>query len=107
MLLPFMLIMKEPDLGSALVLLPTGLAMMFVAGTPRRYLLRLHRRRWACWPRCFWWMSFSPRPAGRSDFAGTYQRNRLLVYFGRDYTHFAPPNATAAELQTPAQAAVR
>jgi rod shape determining protein RodA len=28
-----------------------------------------------------------------------YQRDRLLVYFGRDYTHFAPPNATTAELQ--------
>ena len=41
LLLPFVLILKEPDLGSALVLLPTGLAMLFVAGTPRRYLLRL------------------------------------------------------------------
>ena len=41
MLLPFLLIMKEPDLGSALVLLPTGLAMMYVAGTPRRYLVQL------------------------------------------------------------------
>ena len=28
-----------------------------------------------------------------------YQRDRLLVYFGRDYTHFALPNATPAELQ--------
>ena len=36
MMLPFVLILKEPDLGSALVLLPTGLVMMFVAGTPRR-----------------------------------------------------------------------
>ena len=26
---------------SALVLLPTGMAMLFVAGIPRRYLLRL------------------------------------------------------------------
>src|SRR5439155_21262678 len=34
MVLPFLLILKEPDLGSALVLLPTGLAMLFVAGTP-------------------------------------------------------------------------
>ena len=41
MLLPFVLILKEPDLGSALVLVPTGLAMMFVAGIPRRYLLQL------------------------------------------------------------------
>ena len=41
LLLPFVLILKEPDLGSALVLLPTGLMMMFVAGTPKKYLLRL------------------------------------------------------------------
>src|SRR6185437_3480406 len=41
MMLPFVLILKEPDLGSALVLIPTGLAMMFVAGTPRKYLLQL------------------------------------------------------------------
>ncbi|MGA2852758.1 MAG: FtsW/RodA/SpoVE family cell cycle protein, partial [Verrucomicrobiota bacterium] len=41
MMLPFILILKEPDLGSALVLLPTGLMMMLVAGTPRKYLLRL------------------------------------------------------------------
>src|SRR5436190_703650 len=41
MVLPFLLIMKEPDLGSALVLLPTGFAMMYAAGTPRRFLLRL------------------------------------------------------------------
>jgi len=38
MLLPFVLILKEPDLGSALVLLPVGLTMLFVAGTPRHYL---------------------------------------------------------------------
>ena len=41
LLLPFALILKEPDLGSALVLLPTGLVMMFVAGTPKSYLLKL------------------------------------------------------------------
>ena len=41
MALPFLLIMKEPDLGSALVLVPTGLIMLAVAGTPPRYLLQL------------------------------------------------------------------
>ena len=40
-MLPFVLILKEPDLGSALVLVPTGVVMMFVAGTPKRYLLKL------------------------------------------------------------------
>src|SRR6185369_2304115 len=39
--LPFLLIMREPDLGSALIFLPMGLVMMFVAGTPVRYIRRL------------------------------------------------------------------
>jgi len=40
-LLPFVLILKEPDLGSALILLPIGIVMLFVAGTPVHYLTRL------------------------------------------------------------------
>ena len=39
--LPFVLILKEPDLGSALVFLSVCLAMMFVAGVPNRFLGRL------------------------------------------------------------------
>src|SRR2546426_6521911 len=39
--LPFLLIMKEPDLGSALILLPVGLTMLYVAGVPVRYLRNL------------------------------------------------------------------
>jgi rod shape determining protein RodA len=98
MLLPAALILKEPDLGSALVLLPTGLVMMFVAGTPRQYLVKLVGAvsllaalflvDAVILPPGWWQVSMQP-----------YQRNRLLVYFGRDYTHFAPPNATPAELQ--------
>ena len=90
MLLPFVLILKEPDLGSALVLLPTGLAMLFVAGTPMRYLVRLLG---ACallatlflvdilWAPPGWWQIKLEN----------YQRQRLLVYFGAD---FAPSNAS-------------
>ena len=98
LLLPAALILKEPDLGSALVLLPTGLVMMFVAGTPKQYLLQLVGAVGlfaalflvdaVFLPPGWWQVSMQP-----------YQRNRLLVYFGRDYTHFAPPNATLAELQ--------
>jgi len=98
LLLPFALILKEPDLGSALVLLPTGLVMMFVAGTPRKYLLKLvggvgllamlFLVDMLFLPPGWWQISMQP-----------YQRDRLLVYFGRDYTHFALPNATPAELQ--------
>ncbi len=36
-----MLILKEPDLGSALVFLAISLAMMFVAGVPSRLLAGL------------------------------------------------------------------
>ena len=93
MLLPFVLILKEPDLGSALVLLPTGLAMLFVAGTPRRFLV---------------WMFATVGVLGALFVADVlfmparwqikvedYQRRRLLVYFGRDY---APPaDASRAE----------
>ena len=96
--LPFILILKEPDLGSALVLLPTGLVMMLVAGTPRRYLVRLTGVVGLLallfvtdiffLPAGWWQIPMQP-----------YQRNRLAVYFGCDYTHFAPPNATPAELK--------
>src|SRR5262249_28100321 len=40
-LLPFVLILREPDLGSALVLLPIALVMMYTAGVPVRHLRRL------------------------------------------------------------------
>jgi rod shape determining protein RodA len=98
MVLPFLLVLKEPDLGSALVLLPTGLVMMFVAGTPKRYLLKLTGTVGLLaalflvdavfLPPGWWQIPMQP-----------YQRDRLLVYFGRDYTDFAPANAKPGELQ--------
>jgi rod shape determining protein RodA len=98
MMLPFVLILKEPDLGSALVLLPTGLVMMLVAGTPRQYLIRLTGIVGLLGllfvtdefflPQGWWQIPMQP-----------YQRDRLAIYFGCDYTHFAPRNATPAELQ--------
>jgi|APCry1669193181_1035450.scaffolds.fasta_scaffold00527_6 rod shape determining protein RodA len=97
MMLPFVLILKEPDLGSALVLLPTGLVMMVVAGTPRRYLLRLL----ACVGLLgsLFVADILFAPAHWQVPMESYQRNRLLIYFGRDYKDSAPPNATPAELQ--------
>jgi rod shape determining protein RodA len=98
MMLPFLLILKEPDLGSALVLLPTGLVMMLVAGTPRRYLVRLVGAVGLLI--VLFLVDLLFLPAGRWQVPmETYQRDRLLVFFGRDYTHFAPPNATTADLQ--------
>jgi rod shape determining protein RodA len=93
MLLPFVLILKEPDLGSALVLLPAGLAMLFVAGIPRRYLV---------------WLFASVSILGAVFLADVlfmppkwqikmedYQRRRLLVYFGTEDP--PPPGASKAE----------
>ncbi|HVU08810.1 MAG TPA: FtsW/RodA/SpoVE family cell cycle protein [Verrucomicrobiae bacterium] len=97
MMLPFALILKEPDLGSALVLVPTGLMMMFVAGTPKRYLMKLVGAGSLVAALFVADILFAPPSLQIS--MQPYQRDRLLVYFGRDYTDFAPPNATPAELQ--------
>jgi len=93
MMLPFVLILKEPDLGSALVLLPTGLAMLFVAGTPRRYLLRLLGGVGILGALFLVDVLFaSPNWQIKLE---DYQRRRLLVYFGKEYT--PPPGASRAE----------
>ena len=97
--LPFALILKEPDLGSALVLLPTGLIMMYVAGTPRKYLLRLLGAVGLLAALFLADVLFMP-PGRWQITMQPYQRDRLLVYFGRDYTRFALPNATPAQLQS-------
>jgi len=92
MLVPFVLILKEPDLGSALVLLPTGLVMMMVAGTPKRYLLRLIGSVGLLAALFLADILFAP-PRWQVPMQ-SYQRQRLLVYFGAD---FAAANATKAE----------
>lgn len=97
MMLPFLLIMKEPDLGSALVLLPTGLVMMLVAGVPRAYLLKLVGIVGLL--AALFVADIVFLPAKWQLPMEQYQRNRLLNYFGRSYTDFAPPGATPAELQ--------
>ncbi len=91
MVLPFLLIMKEPDLGSALVLLPTGFAMLFVAGTPRRFLVRFIAGIGILAALFLVDVLFAP-PGWWQIKLQDYQRQRLLVYFGAD---FAPANASA------------
>ncbi|MAD23630.1 MAG: rod shape-determining protein RodA [Verrucomicrobiales bacterium] len=90
--LPFLLILKEPDLGSSLVFFPIGTAMMFVAGVPLRFLGKF--------------LGFSSvlvllviinvlyAPADWRIPLNEYQRHRLLVYFNKD---FASADATPAE----------
>jgi len=97
MMLPFVLILKEPDLGSALVFLPTGLMMMLVAGTPRKYLFRLVGIVGLL--AALFVVDIKFLPARWQVPMQEYQRNRLLIYFDRNYTDFAPPDATPAELQ--------
>ena len=96
-LIPLALILLEPDLGSALVILPTGLVMMLVAGTPRKYLLRLVGIVGLLAALFVADVLFAP--ARWQLPMEQYQRNRLLIYFGRDYTNFAQPGATPVELQ--------
>lgn len=96
MMLPFALILKEPDLGSSLVLVPTGLAMMYVAGIPKRYLVQLVGSAGLLVVLAVVDVVYAPKALQIP--MHEYQRERLLVYFGRDYTSFAPSNASAAEL---------
>jgi rod shape determining protein RodA len=94
MILPFLLIMKEPDLGSALVLLPTGLMMLYVAGTPKRYLVRLVGGVGILGALFLVDVLFAP-PNWQIFKLEDYQRRRLLVYFDREYT----PSAGASRAE--------
>ncbi|MFH0953023.1 MAG: rod shape-determining protein RodA [Verrucomicrobiota bacterium] len=70
---PMALIFKEPDLGTAAILLPMSFLMMFVAGVPFRYLATLVLIGVVLMP--FAWFGL-----------GDYQKDRILVFFdpGRD-----------------------
>ena len=101
MILPFLLIMKEPDLGSALVLLPTGFVMLFASGIPKRYLLWLLGGAAGLAALFLVDVFFAP-PGWWQIKLQDYQRQRLLVYFGADFARAdATPRqrAEAHELQ--------
>lgn len=89
-LLPFVLILKEPDLGSSLVLLPMMLAMMFVAGVPPAMLGRIIGVGAIVGGLLVADVLFASEK-WRIIKLKDYQRHRLMVYFGKD---FAPKNAT-------------
>jgi rod shape determining protein RodA len=95
MALPFLLILKEPDLGSALVLIPTGLAMLYAAGTPKRYLLRLGAVVGVFTALFLVDVLFAP-PNWQVKLED-YQKRRLLVYFGKEYP--VRPGASQAEVE--------
>ena len=94
-LLPFMLIMKEPDLGSALVLLPTGLIMIAVAGAPPRYMLQLVGGGLILAALLVGDLLYAP-PKYRIPMK-EYQVKRLLVYFGRNYVSYSATGGDATE----------
>jgi rod shape determining protein RodA len=84
LLLPFVLIIKEPDLGSALVLLPVGLVMMFAAGVPVKFLRRLIFG--VGMVVALFLVDILYAPPQWQFKLEDYQRRRLWVYLGRDYT---------------------
>ena len=90
--LPFALIIKEPDLGSALIFLPIGLVMFFVAGVPVRYLTKLVGAAGILIALLLVDVLLAP-PKWQIKMED-YQKRRLQVYFGRD---FAPANADSEE----------
>ncbi|MDD4737032.1 MAG: rod shape-determining protein RodA [Kiritimatiellae bacterium] len=71
MLVPFLLILKEPDLGTAMVLVPMVFGMLFVAGMPMRILLFLLFLGMLVLPVS--WLVLSP-----------YQKDRLMVFVDPD-----------------------
>lgn len=99
-LLPFVLILKEPDLGSALVLLPICLVLMFVAGVPPFYLKTLLGGAGILVGLLVVDILFAP-PYLRIPLQD-YQRDRLLVYFAQDFASHAttaPERERARQLQ--------
>jgi rod shape determining protein RodA len=71
--IPFLLIIKEPDLGTAMVLVPMAVALLFVAGLPARSLLVLVAAGALLLP--VGWFTLDD-----------YQKNRILTFLdpGRD-----------------------
>ncbi|HXJ59172.1 MAG TPA: rod shape-determining protein RodA [Verrucomicrobiae bacterium] len=80
--LPFLLVMKEPDLGSALILLPVSLTMLYVAGVPPRYINTLLGASGLVVGLILVDVLFAP-PQWQMKLED-YQKRRLLVYFGLD-----------------------
>lgn len=91
-MLPFILILKEPDLGSALILLPVGLVTMFVGGVPPRFIVSLIGASGLLVSLILIDVLFAP-PSWQIKLED-YQRRRLLTYFGIDGV---PADATPAQ----------
>jgi rod shape determining protein RodA len=75
--LPFLLIAVEPDLGSAMVLIPIVMLLLFCAGVPLRPLLTLVGTGLAALLVLVVWLRFFPDSC---PLLTDYQKNRILVY---------------------------
>jgi rod shape determining protein RodA len=75
--LPFLLIAAEPDLGTAMVLLPVLIILLFCAGCPLKPLLILFGVGGAMLLVLIIWLRFFPDSC---PFLTDYQKNRILVY---------------------------
>ena len=97
MALPFVLILKEPDLGSALVFFPITFLMMMVAGVPKKFLMPIIGFGVAVTVLVA--VDVLLTPSFRIPLQA-YQKKRLVVFFNGDFVkNFAPPNATQAEIR--------
>lgn len=74
---PFLLIAAEPDLGSAMVLVPIVLLMLFCSGVPLRPLMTLIGAGIVSALVLMVWLRFFPDSC---PFLTDYQKNRILVY---------------------------
>ena len=81
------------------MILPTGLAMMYVAGAPASFVRKLIGGFVLIVGLALAYVFFVPndwKPIQLPD----YQKRRLMVYFGADYAkHYAGPGATDAEIR--------
>lgn len=98
-LVPFLLVVKEPDLGSAMLLVPTLFAILWAAGARTRHLLAVVVMGIASLPVVY-------------EFLHDYQRTRVhtfvnaaAVSVGFDRKPFASPDETPADLQKARDAA--
>jgi rod shape determining protein RodA len=82
--LPFFLILKEPDLGSALVFLAISLAMMFAAGVSGRMLGGLVGGMGLLVAVAVAAILFMP---SQLKIVTPYQKKNLMTYFGRDKSY--------------------
>jgi len=98
-LLPFSLILLEPDLGSSLMILPAGLAMMYIAGVPARFVRKLIAGFMLIVALALTYVFFVPanwKPIELPD----HQKRRLMVYFNVDYAkQYTDANPTKTEIR--------